>query len=194
MYKYAEIYGGVVRDIKESNLEFVDFCSIFSPLNFWIDVTGVEEIGVGWVVKSNSIVGTYFEKPEEIGEITLDKLKLAKKEMLQLYFNNVQEDAFLISSLGFRVNAGQRAYRDVDGLITQMELENTDYVDFRDYDNVFQSITLEEARVLKLEIIKNGQYVYSQKWEKEALIENAENEEQLNEINIAFEMLDFFNL
>ena len=127
-YKYAEIYGGKVRDLRESYLNYTDFCSIWDPTSFWLDVTGIEDIGVNWVLKSNETVGTYFEQPKEItAEITLDTLKKAKLELLSENFSNVQENAYMISSLGFRANAGQRAYRDVDGLITQMEEEKMEY-------------------------------------------------------------------
>lgn len=194
-YKYAEIYGGKVRDLKESHMEFVDFCSIWEPTAFWLDVTGVEEIGIGWVIKADTIRGTYFEKPKELtSEITLETRKNAKLEELNKSFKDVQETAYVISSLGFRANAGERAYRDVDGLITQMEEEAVEYVNFRDYDNIFQPINLEEAKVLKLEIIKNGQSIYLQKWNYENEINSAETEEELNNIHIYFDMVDFFTL
>ena len=194
-YKYAEIYGGKVRDLRESYLNYTEFCSIWDPTSFWLDVTGVEDIGIDWVLKSNEIVGTYFEQPKEItAEITLDTLKKAKLELLSKEFSNVQESAYIISSLGFRANAGQRAYRDVDGLITQMEEEQIEYVNFRDYDNIFQPISLEEAKLLKLEIIKNGQSIYLQKWNLENKINEAKSEDELKEIHPYFDMCDFFSL
>ena len=194
-YKYAEIYGGKVRDLRESHMEYVDFCSIWEPTAFWLDVTGVDEIGVGWVIKADTVRGTYFEKPQELTvEATLETTKQAKFEMLSEEFAKVQESAFVTSSLGFRANAGQRAYRDVDGLITQMEEEKLEYVNFRDYDNIFQPITLDEAKTLKLEIIKNGQSIYLQKWNMENEINDAETIDDVNNILINFSMLDFFSI
>ena len=193
VYKYAELYCGKVKCIQESYLEYVDFCSIYSPSIFWVDVTGIEGIDVGWVVNVDSTRGTYFEKPDVLEENkSLFFLKNAKLELLSRDFNSIQDSAYITSSLGFRANAGQRAYRDIDGLITQMSEEQLESVDFRDYDNVFQQVTFEELKILKLEIIKNGQHLYLQKWNIEQAINEAESEETLHNISIKFDMLDFF--
>mgnify|MGYP003291391367 CR=1 FL=1 len=192
MYKYAEIYGGKVRDIKESHLKFVEFCSIWDPRCFWMDVTGVDDIGIGWVMKSNSSIGIYFEEPISI-EDNLEMRKNAKLELLTARFLAVVDTAYLISSLGFRANAGQRAKSDVDGLITSMEEENINIKNFRDYDNLIQELTLDELKTLRLEIIKNGEYIYYQKWEYESAIKNCETIDDVEDIIISFKMMDFIN-
>ena len=196
MYKYAEIYGGIVRDLRESHLGFAEFASIWDPTAFWLDVTGLtdNEIQVGWVLKSDTERGTYFEAPEQLGDPeSFEFKKSAKQELLEAAFQTVQNTAYVVSSLGFRANAGTRAYRDVDGLIKQMTTEGLESVDFRDYDNVFQPITFEEAKTLELEIIKNGQSIYLQKWAFEDAINKATTVEELDAINIGFDMLDFFS-
>lgn len=196
MYKYAEIYGGIVRDIKESNLGFAEFASIWDPTAFWLDVTGLtdEDIQVGWLLKSDPERGTYFAAPEvQVDPDSFEIRQAAKLELLSLAFQTVQETAYIVSSLGFRANAGARAYRDVDGLIKRMKAENLDSVMFRDFDNILQPVTLEEAQTLELEIIKNGQSIYLQKWAFEDVIGKATTVEELDKIIIAFDMLDFFN-
>ncbi len=195
MYKYAEIYGGIVRDLRESHLGFAEFVSIWDPTAFWLDVTGLtdNEIQVGWVIRADANRGTYFEAPESSEDVeSLAFKQRAKLELLSSAFRTVQDEAYVVSSLGFRANAGQRAYRDVDGLIKQMQVEGLETVNFRDYDNMFQPITYEEALTLQLEIIKNGQSIYLQKWELEDKIANAQTVEELDAINIGFDMLDFF--
>ena len=191
MFKYAEIYGGKVRDIKESHLNFVEFCSIFDPASFWLDVTGVDNIGIGWVLKSNSEIGTYFEKPEIPQEQDISTKKAAKLEVLKASFLEIVDSAFVISSLGFRADAGQRAYRDVDGLITQMEEEKIITKSFRDYDNVVHELTLTDLKTLRLEIIKNGEFLYRQKWGYEQHIASANSIEDLDAMFITFNMMDF---
>lgn len=194
MYKYAEIYGGIVRDLRESHLGFTEFASIWDPTAFWLDVTGLtdKEIQVGWVLKSDTERGTYFEAPEQMEDPeSFEFKKRAKQELLEAAFQTVQNTAYVVSSLGFRANAGTRAYRDVDGLIKQMTTEGLEFVAFRDYDNVFQPITFEEAKTLELEIIKNGQSIYLQKWAFEDAINKATTVEELDAINIGFDMLDF---
>ena len=194
MFKYAEIYGGKVRDLKESHLPYVEFCSIWDPTCFWMDVTGIDEIGIDWVLKASTEIGTYFDKPSEYEEeVTLESKKAGKLEILTNKFKEVLETAFLLSSLGFYINAGERAKGDVDGIITQMEAENIETKMFMDYEDVIQVITLDEAKVLQLEIIKNGEFVYQQKWELRNRINNATTIEEVDQIQIAFDMYDFIN-
>ena len=52
-------------------------------------------------------------------------------------------------------------------------------------------LSLEQLKVLQLEIIQNGQSAYQQKWALRTAIESAENAEALNVIEIKFEGLDF---
>jgi hypothetical protein len=194
MYKYAEIYCGKVRDLRESYLNYTEFCSIFDPTSFWIDVTGVEEIGLDWVMKSNIEVGTYFEAPEEIVDSnTLEFKKNAKLELLNHAFNETIEKAMIVSSLGFRVNAGQRAKNDVDGIITKMISKNLEQEVFMDYDDLTQIITLDEAKTIQLEIIDNGYSIYQQKWVLRNQIEQATTVEEVEAINVVLYMYDFLN-
>ena len=196
MYKYAEIYGGIVRDLRESHLGFTEFASIWDPSAFWLDVTGLtdEEIQVGWILRSSVDRGTYFEAPVPIEDTsTIEYRQREALETLETLFAGVQETAFIFSSLGFRANAGQRAYRDVDGLIKQMTAEGHDTVLFRDYDNEMQNITLADANVLMMEIIKNGQSLYQQKWALEKTIAAITDDEGFAKLDLSFYMSDFFN-
>lgn len=193
MYKYAEIYGGKVRDIRESNLGFVEFCSIWDPTSFWLDVTGVEEIGIGWIIKSNTEVGTYFEEPVSLTDVTLETKKAGKLEVLDKVFKNTLESAYILSSLGFYANAGERAKGDVDGIITKMEAKNLEQTAFMDYDDIVQVISLSEAKILQLEIIENGESVYQQKWSLRDQINDAESIEEVESIEISLKMRDFLN-
>ena len=61
MNKYAEIYGGKVRDVRLSGLEYVDFCSLWSPESYWVDVSGIDDVQPGYLVKFSKDRGTYFE-------------------------------------------------------------------------------------------------------------------------------------
>lgn len=192
MYKYAEIYGGRVRDLKESYLEFTEFCSIWDPASFWLDVTGVKDIQVGWLIKSDTRRGTYFEAPPVFNDMdSLDVRRAGKLEVLDKRFRDVLENAYILSSLGFFANAGTRAKGDVDGLITQMEEENIDQKLFMDYNNVAQMVTLEDVKTLRLEIIKNGEKIYFQKWTLRDAIETAQSIEELENLDLSLYMYDF---
>lgn len=61
MNKYAEIYGGKVRDVRLSELEYVAFCSLWSPESYWVDVSGIDDVQPGYLVKFSQGRGTYFE-------------------------------------------------------------------------------------------------------------------------------------
>lgn len=194
MFKYAEVYAGKVRMVYESTLSFVDFCSMFEPTCFWVDVTGIEGVEVGDILKADNVKGTYFAKPELPVDInSFEYKKSVLLEKLSIEFNNIQEKAYISSSLGFIADAGNRANRDVSGLIKQMEAENIESTTFRDSNNVFQIVSLDELKILELEIIKNAQNIYVQKWEYEKLIGAAQTTEDLDNINIDFDMLDFFD-
>lgn len=192
MNTYAEIYGGKVRDIKHSYLGYTEFCSIFSPSSYWIDVTGNDDIGIGYIIKFNEERGTYFEAPPSLpGEETLETRRAAKLEQLSLMFEQVGKTAYIESSLGFRADANDVAYRDVDGLIVLMSGSSDTTVSFCDYDNLMQELTLDQLRTLQKEIAYNGTALYQQKWQLREAIENADSEEELDAINIGFSNMVF---
>lgn len=192
-YTYADIYGGKVRDIREFHLGYTEFCSIFDPASYWLDVTGVENVGVGYVIRFSPERGTYFEAPPlpETPEETLETKRAAKLEMLSLQFEQASEQAYIDSSLGFRADADETAYRDVDGLIVLLSDQPDQTVSFCDYDNLMQSLMLEQLRVLQKEIARNGTYLYQQKWALRESIESAESAEELDGIVIAFANMSF---
>lgn len=192
MFKYAEIYGGKVRELQESALGYVEFCSIFDPSAYWLDVTGIENIGVGYVIKFSENLGTYFEAPE-IEEETVESVRSAKLELLDKRFKEQLDKAYIMSSLGVLMNAGARAENDVNGLIKQMEADGVDKTDFMSYEDILVPVTLDELKTLQLEIIKNGHSVYQQKWHFREAINNAVNMETLKAMHIEFKMFDFIH-
>lgn len=192
MKKYVEIYGGLVRDLKESNLGYTEFCSIFAPSSYWLDVTGVEDIDIGYVIKFTPERGTYFEAPEpSAGVETLETKRAAKLEMLAARFEQASTNAYVDSSLGFRADANETAYRDVDGLIVMLSGNEKMTIQFCDYNNLMQSLTLEQLKTLQKEIAQNGTHLYQQKWAFRDAIETAETEEALEAVTIEFNNMYF---
>ena len=191
-YTYADIYGGKVRDIRQSHLGYTEFCSLFDPATYWLDVTGVEDVGAGYVIRFSPERGAYFEAPQlpETPEETLESRRAAKLEMLSQQFEQASARAFIDSSLGFRADADETAYRDVDGLVVLLSDQPEQTVSFCDYDNLMQPLTLEQLRVLQKEIARNGTYLYEQKWALREAIESAESVEELDGVTIAFPYLN----
>lgn len=126
---------------------------------------------------------------------TLEEVKQAKLADLDFAFIQWYErDATVTSSLGFVADSDARAMMDVSGLVTTLEAqpaETRSTVAFMDHNNEPQMLTLDQMKVLQLEIIQNGQSAYAQKWALRTAIEQAQNAEAVNAIEIAFEGEDF---
>lgn len=115
--------------------------------------------------------------------------KLSELTSLCHNFDNrlVNNDMFIISSLGFKVNADLRSQNNIKGLIAV----NADTVNFVDYNNEIHKLKTSDLNTLLVECSKNGENLYMQKWTYKTQIENAQTIEELNAIDFNFVMLDF---
>lgn len=115
-------------------------------------------------------------------EPTLDELKAQKLRELDRAFSRWRNsDATLISSLGFVVDADERAMIDVSGLVAL-----GGGAVFMDADNVPHQLTASEIKTLQAEIIQSGNRAYMTKWTFRGLIEGAESAEGLDAIDLKF--------
>ena len=126
-------------------------------------------------------------------EKTFDELKVEKLESLSDYANQFDQykcdKMYVISSVGgYKFNTDIRSQTNIQGLIDMMTDETTLY---RDYDNEFRTLTKAELTTLKNECLLNGQHLYQQKWDLQSKINACKSVEELNAIEIKFEMLDF---
>ncbi len=127
----------------------------------------------------------------KIPDPTLEELKAAKKAELDAAFLQwYQQDAIVTSSLGFIADSDERAVTDVSGLIKVSEATGEGTI-FMDADNQPHPLTLEELKLLQLEILQNGQFAYKQKWQIRDAIDAAADAEALEAIEINFVGLDF---
>lgn len=123
---------------------------------------------------------------------SLDHMKLMKSvELKQTFLRWRSNQATLVSSLGFTINANERAKSDIQDLIDLHEGAQTENIEFRCADNTFRTVTLNDLNTMRLEIIENNTFAYQQKWKLEESIAAAENSEQLKSVNIAFEGKNF---
>lgn len=133
--------------------------------------------------------GDYYECVA-IPETPLGELKIIKlQELESKYLHWRTDDAVVVSSLGFTADSDERANTDVIGLITAFGGNET--VMFRDADNQYHQLTLDQLKILQKEIIQNGQYSYQQKWGFESQVNSAESKEALDAIVIEFKPADF---
>ena len=125
-------------------------------------------------------------------EKTIEELKAEKLSELTSLCHNfdnklVNNDMFVISSLGFKVNADLRSQNNIRGLISV----NADTVNFVDYNNEVHELTQKDLNTLLIECSKNGENLYLQKWAYTEKIKACKNISELEKIDFNFVMLDF---
>jgi hypothetical protein len=96
-----------------------------------------------------------------------------------------------MSSLGFPIDAGETANRDINGLITVMEITGLTNTQFCDANNEFHVVSLEDCKTMLLEIIQNAQALYQQKWAYRDAIATIEDVKELSDLTIEFSTLSF---
>lgn len=133
------------------------------------------------------IVDGVFTDTDEYFEIKRKELLDILSEESKKLNNRDNPSMYLTSSLGFRVNADPKSIDNIDSLISIGD----EITQFMDYDNELHELSLDDLKVIKLEIQKNGCNLYKQKWDMRSRILRASSTDQLREIKIIFEMMDF---
>ena len=140
----------------------------------------------GWATIEDK--GDYYEVVA-IPEPSLEEVRERKLAELASAFDTWRDDgATLTSSLGFEADADEKANADVNGLVIKGEPAV-----FMDAHNVPHQLTLDQLKVLQLEIIDSASYGYQKKWAYRDAIEKATTVEAINAITIAFTPKDFSN-
>lgn len=127
------------------------------------------------------------EPKKSLSELKSDKL--SELTSITSKFDNqlVNTDMIIKSSLGFSINADLRSQNNLRGLIAV----GVEPVNFMTADNSVKSLTLEQLNILLSECAQNGQHLYLLKWRYKEQIEQAQTVEELNAIELHFDMLDF---
>lgn len=121
---------------------------------------------------------------------TLEEAKEAKLAELTSAFDTAAQNAHIMSSVGFEIDANETANRDINGLIVVMEARGKENELFRAYDNTFHEVTLDDLKTMLVEISEHGQKLYARKWQLEVSIQAATTAEELDAITITFEGVD----
>lgn len=130
---------------------------------------------------------TYVEQEEPIELLRNWKRDAIKNAFLIWRENN----ATLVSSLGFKADSNERAMSDVSGLLVAYEDNKDALITFRDADNNFHELTYVQVKTLQKEIIENGNYAYAQKWTFDDQVESATTKKELDAIIVKFEGKSF---
>lgn len=126
-----------------------------------------------------------------IEELSIDTIRTKKMNELNNKFKQISESAAVVSSLGFTINADDTADRNIRGLITTLEDTGIESTQFCDYENNFHDVTLKDLKVMRLEIIRNGQALYQQKWAYRDQINLLTDIAELYNLEIVFTNLSF---
>ncbi len=112
----------------------------------------------------------------------LDGIKADKLAEINAAFAQAEKEGHVLSSLGFEVDATDRANRDIEGLLKKLTATGETQAYFCDYHNAMQSVTIEGLKTIQLEIIDFGQQLYAKKWLLREAVQNANSVEEINTI------------
>lgn len=115
-------------------------------------------------------------------------VKARKLDGLNAAHETAESDAHVFSSLGFEIDANDRANRDVEGILRTIGDGTTM---FCDYNNEFHELNKAQVETLQVEIIQNAQALYAQKWAYRTQVEAAENVDELDAIEFTFSQMRF---
>lgn len=122
---------------------------------------------------------------EQVAE-QLAQAKQRKLIDLQNAFEEAERTGTVSSSVGFVIDATERANRDIEGLIVMLEAQGVSSTTFCAADNSFHEVTLENLKTMRLELIAHGQALYAKKWQLRSQIEAAESLSAVEGIEIDF--------
>ena len=131
---------------------------------------------------------------EAIPEKTFEELKTAKLQALSSESSKYQawncKEMYITSSLGFAVNSDQCSQNNISVLIGMLP-DDTTTTNFKVYDNTFKALNKPQLKILLAECEKAGLALYQTKFALQAAINKATTKEELDAIEIKFEMADF---
>ena len=126
---------------------------------------------------------------EEEQQFTLKELRAQKLgELDRAFYVWRSKQATLVSSLGFKADADERAMIDVSGLVA-LEAPAV----FMDANNAPHELTADQIKILHKEIIQSGNKAYETKWALRNAISAAESKDALEAIELKFEPVSFLS-
>lgn len=120
----------------------------------------------------------------------LEAYKEQRKIELNTLHEAAEKEAHILSSLGFEIDANDRANRDISGLLLTIEESKT--VKFCDYSNIMRDVTRADLETMQIEIVKNAQSLYAQKWLYRSQIDNSKSSTALSNLSFTFRYESFY--
>lgn len=184
MYRYAEVYGGKIRDIQESHLDYVDFISIFDPKSFWLDITGQDDIQIGDVQQFDPKGGILFVHPEvtqDTPEETLEELKERKIQELKNTRDYLETEPVSYGGNSYDFDATSRDRIDIASkALAQMPTGSS--IPWSTADNKTVNITTEIINGIYMEVAKRSNELHIKYRELKEQVATVTTKEELEKI------------
>lgn len=127
------------------------------------------------------------------GYVQAKSLEVAKQQKLaqlkqesEKYSAYECETMFVVSSIGFKINADHKSQDNIRGLIA-LDTPTA----FKDFDNQFHQVSVDDLNTLLNECYTNGASLYQQKFNMELEISQLQTVEEVDNYPIVFTMSDF---
>lgn len=132
-----------------------------------------------------------FKKVTKCPAVFLDEWRAKRKAELDLISNQLSQykckDMYIISSLGFKIDADMSSQKNLEALIRIGQ--STDK--FKDYDNNYQSVTIENLNTMLTECAINSANIYTTRFGYCDALKSSDSLDEIMTIKFNFEMLDF---
>lgn len=130
-----------------------------------------------------------YDENEQFEQAKANKLAELSRISHQYSAYECPVDMYIVSSTGFKVDADVCSQTNMQGLVLMLEPGQT--TQYKDFNNEFQEVSREQLETMIAECKQNGLNLYQQKFEYEAQINAAQTIEELDAIELVFEMMDF---
>lgn len=132
-----------------------------------------------------------FQKASKCPTVFIDEWRVKRKAKLDSIFDNLSQykckDMYLTSSLGFKINADISSQKNLEVLI---RIGQPTYK-FKDYNNNYQSVTLENLNTMLTECAINSANLYSTRFSYCDVLKSSDSMDEIMEIKFDFKMIDF---
>lgn len=135
------------------------------------------------------------EEYDPMDDVNDDSLRARALSNLESSFTAYRNSpkTYINSSLGFKANANEIAFANIEGCIAQAEAPSgvmttaeDGKITFMDFDDQPHELTVEQLKTLKVEVASNGSRAYGVKWLYRQQIEAADRAALLAGFNFDF--------
>lgn len=123
-------------------------------------------------------------KPTEEEQVA--SVKKTKLKELERRFETSRNNATLLSSVGYKIDANPDAITNISGLLVTYGDNPQAKIQFCDADNQFHNVSINDIKTMQLEVAQLNQKLYSEKWVIREALEKATTLDDINKVSINF--------